>query len=41
MSVFGLDFGFDFCPLKAKSQTKELDPGSNFFIKADFLAVQK
>jgi hypothetical protein len=33
-------FDFDFCPLKVKSQTKELDLGSSFFIKANFLAVQ-
>jgi hypothetical protein len=31
MGVFGLAFGFDFCPLKAKSQTKGLDPESSFF----------
>jgi hypothetical protein len=31
---------FDFCPIKAKSQTKWLDPESSFFLKADFLAVQ-
>jgi hypothetical protein len=29
--VFDLAFGFDFCPLKAKSQTKGLDPGRSFF----------
>jgi hypothetical protein len=29
--VFGLAFGFGFCPLKAKSQTKGLDPGISFF----------
>jgi hypothetical protein len=29
--VFGLAFGFGFCPLKAKSQTKALDPESSFF----------
>jgi hypothetical protein len=28
--VFGLVFGFDFCPIKDKSQTKELDPESSF-----------
>jgi hypothetical protein len=30
-SVFGLAFGFGFCPLKAKSQTKWLNLESNFF----------
>jgi hypothetical protein len=35
--VFGLAFGFGFCPLKAKSQTKGL---KQLFLKADFLAVQ-
>jgi hypothetical protein len=40
-SVFGLIFGFDFCPLKAKSQAKGLEPGRIFFLKACFLAVQK
>jgi hypothetical protein len=40
--VFGLTFGFDFYPLKTKSPTKGLNPGSSFFfLKADFLAVQK
>jgi hypothetical protein len=29
--VFGLIFYFGFYPLKAKSQTKGLDPGSSFF----------
>jgi hypothetical protein len=29
--VFGLAFGFDFCPLKAKSQTKGLNLESSFF----------
>jgi hypothetical protein len=29
--VFGLAFGFGFCPVKAKSQTKGLDPGSSFY----------
>jgi hypothetical protein len=29
--VFGLTFGFGFCLLKAKSQTKGLDQGSSFF----------
>jgi hypothetical protein len=38
--VFGLAFGFGFCPLKAKSQTKGLMQGAVFFLKADFLAVQ-
>jgi hypothetical protein len=37
--VFGLTFEFVFYPLKAKSQTKILDPESNFFLNADFLAV--
>jgi hypothetical protein len=31
MGVFGLSFGFGFCPQKAKSQTKGLDLGSSFF----------
>jgi hypothetical protein len=31
--VFGLNFGFGFCPIEAKGQTKELDPGSSFFSK--------
>jgi hypothetical protein len=31
--VFGLTFGFGFCSLKAKSQTKELDRVSSFFFK--------
>jgi hypothetical protein len=39
-SVFGLAFGFGYWPLKAKSQTKGIDPGSSFFLKADFLAVE-
>jgi hypothetical protein len=38
--VFGLAFGFSFCPIKAKSQTKGLDTESSFFLKADFFAVQ-
>jgi hypothetical protein len=29
--VFGLAFGFGFCLLKAKSQTKGLDSESSFF----------
>jgi hypothetical protein len=32
--VFGLAFGFGFYLLKAKSQTKCLDPGNNFFSKS-------
>jgi hypothetical protein len=31
LGVFGFAFGFGFCPLKAKSQTKGLDPESSFF----------
>jgi hypothetical protein len=38
--VIGLAFGFGFCPLKTKSQTKGLDPENIFFLKADFLALQ-
>jgi hypothetical protein len=38
--MFGLAFSFGFCPIKAKSQTKRLDTGSSFFVKADFFAVQ-
>jgi hypothetical protein len=34
--VFGLTFGFGFFPLKAKSQTKGLDPESGFFEKLTF-----
>jgi hypothetical protein len=33
-------FGFGFGPMKAKSQTKGMDPEIIFFLKADFLAVQ-
>lgn len=29
--VFSLAFGFGFCLLKAKSQTKGMDPESSFF----------
>jgi hypothetical protein len=29
--VFGLTFGFVFCPLKAKNQTKRLNLKSSFF----------
>jgi hypothetical protein len=28
--VFGLTFGFGFCPPKSQKSTKELDPGSSF-----------
>jgi hypothetical protein len=38
MGVFGLVFGFGFCPVKVKSQTKELNLESIFF-KTDFLVV--
>jgi hypothetical protein len=40
--VFGLAFGFDFCPLKAKSQKPNHRVGSRKqpFLKADFLAIQ-
>jgi hypothetical protein len=31
LGVFGLAFGFGFCPLKAKSQTKGLNLESSFF----------
>jgi hypothetical protein len=31
--VFGLAFGFDFCPLKDKSQSKGLNLESSFFSK--------
>jgi hypothetical protein len=34
--VFSLAFGFIFCPLKAKSQTIEYDPGNIFFQKLFF-----
>jgi hypothetical protein len=29
--VFGLTFGFGFCPPKSQKPTKGLDPGSSFF----------
>jgi hypothetical protein len=29
--VFGLTFGFGFCPCKSQKPTKELDLGSSFF----------
>jgi hypothetical protein len=38
--VFVLTFGFGFCPPKSQKPTKRLDPGSSFFLKADFLVVQ-
>jgi hypothetical protein len=37
--VFGLVFGLDFFPLKAKSKTRGLDLGSSFFLKVDFLTL--
>jgi hypothetical protein len=29
--VFGLTFGFGFCPSKSQKSTKGQDPGSSFF----------
>jgi hypothetical protein len=40
LGVFGLDFGFDFYPLKAKSQTKGPEQRITFFLKADFITVK-
>jgi hypothetical protein len=31
LGVFGLTFGFGFCPPKSQKPTKGLDPGSSFF----------